>query len=206
MNFRKSSNIPALHFLLGDLPIEAKIHQDVFSLFFSVWRNPDSKIHSILKYLLETSESNSRTWSIHIKYLAEKYGHPALYHLITTHEVQKSRIHLKMLAGDYLTYEVKSNQSGGSPHCRSCDPPSPIENMAHILSSCSAYDDIKQRMLPELESVCAQSKSNLDFSKIKQNNETLCQFLLDPTSFNLQQRIHRNDPLEEIFFKFSRDY
>ena len=223
----------------------AQLSPSLFSLFFSVWRNPNIKINSILKYLLETSESNSRTWSIHIKYLAEKYGlmdpllclnkcdapskseykktvkikisayyeknlrisaennsrmkylhvslsglngrrHPALDHLITTHEVQKSRIHLKMLAGDYLTYEVKSNQSGGSPHCRSCNTPSPIENMAHILSLCGAYDDIKKRMLPELESVCAQSKSHLDFSKIKQNNETLCQFLLDPTSFNLQ--------------------
>ena len=57
-----------------ELPIEAKIHQDVFSLFFSVWRNPDSKIYSILKYLLEVSVSSSRTWSIHIKYLSKKYG------------------------------------------------------------------------------------------------------------------------------------
>ena len=185
MNFSKCSNIPALHFLLGELPIEAKIHQDVFSLFFSVWRNPDSKIYSILKYLLEISESSSRTWSIHIKYLSEKYGlmdpldclnnldapskseykknikikiaayyeqslrtsaeknsrmkylnvslsglngkrHPALNNLISSHEVKKSRIHLKMLAGDYLTYKVKSKQSGGSPSCISCDSPSLI--------------------------------------------------------------------------------
>ena len=69
-----------------------------------------------------------------------------------------------MLAGDYLTYEVKSNQSGGSSSCRSCDSPSPIENMAHILTTCEAYSDIKQRMMPELDDLCSQSKSNVDFS------------------------------------------
>ena len=36
---------------------------DVFSLFYSVWTNPDSEIFSIVKYL----------WSGHIKYLSQKY-------------------------------------------------------------------------------------------------------------------------------------
>ena len=31
-NLSKSSNITALHFLLGELPMEGKIHRDVFSL------------------------------------------------------------------------------------------------------------------------------------------------------------------------------
>ena len=47
-------------------------------------------------------------------------AHPALSGLITTQEVQKSRIHLKMLCGDYFSYEVKSNESGGSAPCRCC--------------------------------------------------------------------------------------
>ena len=264
LNLSKSSNISALHFLLGELPIEAKIHQDVFSLFFSVWRNPDSKIYSVVKYLLETSEDNSRTWSVHLKYLSDKYGlmdpldclkqdpppkseykelirtkvcafyenslrvlaennsrmnylnisltglrgrrHPAMHDLITSHEVQKSRIHLKMLAGDYLTYEVKSNQSGGSSHCRSCTSPSPSENLVHILTSCGAYSDIRDRMMSELQLLCAMSKSDIDFQQICSDNETLCQFLLDPTSFNLTQRVHQNDPAVSEMFKFSRDY
>ena len=115
-----------------------------------------------MKYLLETSSENSRTWSVHLQYLSQKYElpdpleclradplvksqfkeniltkisayyekslrenaakrskmlylnvslsglrgrhHPALAGIITTQEVQKSRIHIKMLAGDYLTY------------------------------------------------------------------------------------------------------
>ena len=44
--------------------------------------------------------------------------HPVLSGVFTTHEVKKSKIHIKMLAGDYLTYEMRANRSGGSPHCK----------------------------------------------------------------------------------------
>ena len=221
LNFSKSSNIPALHFLLGELPIEGQIHRDVFSLFFSVWSNPNTKIYSIVKYLLENSAENSRTWSIHLKYLSQLYGlkdpseclqmdpkgksqykeeiltkifafheknlrtmasnnsrmkylhvsltglrgrqHPALAGIVTTISVQKSRIHLKMLAGDYFTYEMKSNHSGGSPHCRCCPntpcSPSPPETIQHIISSCVSYIEIRNRIQKYLLSV--QFKHNL---------------------------------------------
>ena len=69
-----SAPTPAIHFLTGELPIEGKIHMDIFSLFFSVWRNPDSKIYEIVKYIVKNSSENSRTWIIHLKYLCEKYG------------------------------------------------------------------------------------------------------------------------------------
>ena len=140
-------------------------------MFFCVWRNPDSKMYSILKYLLETSSENSRTWAVLLCHLSLRYGlpdpteclkndpplksvykehihtkicahyentlivkaenssnmlylnvsltglrgkrHPALLNIITTHEVKKARIHIKMLVEDYLTYEIKANQSGG---------------------------------------------------------------------------------------------
>jgi hypothetical protein len=132
--------------------------------------------------------------------------HPALSDIITTTEVQKSRIHLKMLAGDYFTYEVKSNQSGGSPHCRCCPTPSPKEDLAHILTRCGAYADIRKRMMPEFQNICNQSKSNLNFQQICSEHVTLCQFILDPASFNLRNRVHMNDPILSQLFKLSRDY
>ena len=73
MNFSRNSNIPALHFLIGDLPIEGQIHRDIFSLFYSVWSNPQSKIYALIKYLLQTSPPNSRTWAVHVRFLAQKY-------------------------------------------------------------------------------------------------------------------------------------
>ena len=74
LNLSKCASIPAIHFLLGELPIEAKIHRDIFSLFYSVWSNPDSKIYYIVKYLLQTSPEKSRTWSCHLRNLCKKYG------------------------------------------------------------------------------------------------------------------------------------
>ena len=74
LTLSKTSNISALYFLLGELPMEAKIHRDLFSLFYSVWYNPDSKIYQIVKYLLENSPENSRTWAVHLRYLSSKYG------------------------------------------------------------------------------------------------------------------------------------
>jgi hypothetical protein len=34
--------VPALYFLTGELPVEARIHRDVFSLFYNIWVNPQS--------------------------------------------------------------------------------------------------------------------------------------------------------------------
>ena len=76
LSLSKVSSTPALHFLLGDLPIEGKIHRDIFSLFYSIWRNPNTKIYNIIKHLLETTENNSRTWAAHIRYLSSKYSLP----------------------------------------------------------------------------------------------------------------------------------
>ena len=47
LNLSKSAPTPAIHFMLGELPMEGKIHRDMFSLFFGVWCNPDTQISSI---------------------------------------------------------------------------------------------------------------------------------------------------------------
>ena len=183
LSLSERSPIPALYFLTGEIPMSGRIHRDVFSIFYSIWRNPDTKIHSIVKYLLEESCENSRTWSVHVRNLALKYGipdpllllnsdpmskesfkemistrivsyfegemrdkslnnsqmrylnvsisglsgahHPAISGVTTLTDVKQMRPHLKMLSGDYLTYQTRSEQSGGSPDCRLC--PASIE-------------------------------------------------------------------------------
>ena len=69
-----SAPTPSIHFLTGELPIEGKIHQDIFSVFFSIWSNPDTKIYTIVKYLLQHCSENSRTWSMHVRHLSRRYG------------------------------------------------------------------------------------------------------------------------------------
>ena len=133
--------------------------------------------------------------------------HPALSGLLTTKQVSQARIHLKMLAGDYFTYSVKSKQSGGSPYCRSCTPPEQKEeDILHILAVCDKYSDIRDRMLPQFHALCMQAKSNVKFEEMRSQFDTLTQFILDPSSFNLEMRIHLSDPILPDIFQLSRDY
>ena len=268
LKLSKSSSIPAIHFLTGELPIEGKIHRDMFSLFFSIWNNPNTKIYQIVKCL---SPENSRTWSVFLRYISKLYGledplqclyrdppkkseyrekvltkitafhekelrqqvasnslmtylnvsisglrgrhHPSLSYMLTTQDVKKSQPHIKMLCGDYFTYEKRSNQSGGSPHCRSCfltnqesETPKPSENLIHILTECSAYSHIRDRILPEFSLLCQQSDAKINFDSISLEKATPCQLILDPISINLKSRINVNDPLLRQFFKLSRDF
>ena len=50
------------------------------------------------------------------------------------------------------------------------------------------------------------SRSKLEFDKIYNDDEIFCQFVLDPSSFNLNKRIHMNDPILDQMFYLSRDY
>ena len=254
----------ALYFLCGELPIVGKIHRDLFSLFYSVWNNPDTKIYQVVKYLLSSACDNSRTWSVFLKHLSLRYEldepskcllkdppkkseykeliltkitayyerklradaegnscldylnvsvtglrgrrHPAISGLITTEEVKTSRCHLKMLCGDYLTYKKKSDQSGGSPHCRVCGDPNTSEDISHILTSCSAYDEVRNKKLEEIELLCNSNEPKVNFASILGEKKSLCQFILDPTSLNLGERINPSDKNLNNFFKVSRSY
>ena len=100
-----------------------------------------------------------------------------------------------MSAGDFLTYQIRADRSGGLPHCRSCPENSPKnENLDHILTECLAYQEVRERIFPDIFEVCKMTKSKFSFKDFLRNNQTLCQFLLDPTSFNLEKRIHIDDP------------
>ena len=254
----KQASTAGIHFLTGELPIEAKLHRDVFSVFFSVWNNPAAKIYDIVKYLLSSSNDDSRTWAVYVRQISGQYGledplsclrrdpptkstfkadvdarikafyenelrrksemkyfnismhglsgrhHPALSGLVTVQDVKKSRSHIKMLIEDYYTYQMKSEHSGGSPNCRLCPDEKP-EDICHILTFCSSYNDIRTRILEEYSYLCLQNSSNINFSELISDSEILCQFILDPSSFNLKNRIHLNDPQLGSFFQISRD-
>ena len=71
LNLSKSSNIPAHHFLLGELPIKAKIHKDMFSHFYSDWKIlivKFSRLWNIYwRTLQKTVEPGQFTWDISLK-------------------------------------------------------------------------------------------------------------------------------------------
>ena len=49
------SPISPLYCLLGELPIEATLYMDIFTLIWNIWTNPQTKIHKIPTYLLMMS-------------------------------------------------------------------------------------------------------------------------------------------------------
>ena len=99
-----------------------------------------------------------------ITIFSQEKHHPALTGIITVTDVKKCRHHIKMLVGDLFTYVKKSERTGGSPHCRLC-----LENLnetvSHILTYCSAYSDIRSRILEEFAYLCMISESGVDFKK-----------------------------------------
>ena len=72
-----TSPIPALHFLLGELPVEGLLHIRTLGLFYNLWSNPNITIFSIVKYILKMSKENSTTWANHIRILCLRYGLPS---------------------------------------------------------------------------------------------------------------------------------
>ena len=76
LKISQSSPTPALYFLLGELPLEANLHMDVFSLFYNIWSNKDTVAFSILKYVLQMGDEKSLTWSIHARSLFKLYNLP----------------------------------------------------------------------------------------------------------------------------------
>ena len=125
--------------------------------------------------------------------------------MYTTWEVKRSRSHLKFLSGNYLTYKIKSDQSGGSPRCRICETVC-NETYSHLISTCQGLEDERQKILPEFEKLCSQAQTNINFQNLLVDEHTLCQFIIDPTSLNLSTRISLQDPVVPELFKLTRDF
>ena len=143
--------------------------------------------------------------------------HPALCGIDTTREVEKLRPHLKMLTGDYLTYSrIALDRGTGDPCCRICRSEQPLltsppETIAHILTECRGTSEVRERIFPELLTELSGAKPDHvylthppSFHKLDQN---LAQFILDCTSFNLdnQLRISTNNIGISNIFRITRD-
>ena len=110
-----------------------------------------------------------------------------------------------MLVGNYYTYSDRAAQSGGTGQCRIC-PSGQIEDISHVLTQCSATEDVRKNILNEVETITRKAKSSVDFTAVTNNNITLTQFILDCTSLNLEngERIHINDPHVTVLFNMTR--
>ena len=119
--------------------------------------------------------------------------HPVLSGLLTTQEVTRSRVHIKMLAGDYPCSAYLATDRLQDPSCQLCQSlfphyPSPAEDMVHLLARCRATADTRTRILPDFFNIISKhfpSNAILDHP----NQTHLTQLILDPTSLNLPMSI-----------------
>ena len=59
--------------------------------------------------------------------------------------------------------------------------------------------------LEEMSELCLVARSKLNLQEILCDPNTLTQFILDPTSFNLKSRVDIGDPIVTPLFNLSRD-
>ena len=150
------------------------------------------------------AETNSKMKWFNVSMLGlQGTCHPLLDDVVTAHEVKKLRCQLRMLCGDFYSFSVKAEQTGNSPHCRLCE--APVEDLPHILASCTATAEPRQRTICDLEQLLTIQTSDSeiftkvlseeDFSQLVNSDNIFTQFLVDPTSFNLpdKYRINVND-------------
>ena len=134
--------------------------------------------------------------------------HPALLNITTPREVEKLRVHLKFLTGDFLTYQRRAkDRNSADSHCRIC--PATCEDIPHVLTECKGTAEVRQRLLPDLLNIVCSINPNshlLDYPRV--DKKTLTQFILDSGSPNLDNdsRISYDHPSSPEVFRISRDW
>ena len=140
------------------------------------WREKAAK-NSKLKYLnVQTTGLTGRV-------------HPVVSGILSTQEVVRARVHVRMLAGDFPCYAHIATDRNSDPACRLCrylspERPAPTEDMTHLLVMCRATAETRTRLLPELLNIIAAQSPNNDILN-NPNHTNLAQLILDPTSLNL---------------------
>ena len=77
LKLSQSSPTIALYFLLGELPVEGRLHIHTLGLFHNLWCNKNTTVFSAVRYILKMCNSSSLTWSNHINNLCYQYGLPS---------------------------------------------------------------------------------------------------------------------------------
>ena len=135
-----------------------------------------------------------RYFNIQLHGIAQR-PHPVLHNILNVQEAKKLRLHLKFLTCDLFS------MSDAYATCKLC-PCHPNLSEEHVLISCVATKDIKDRLFPELMVSIAQAHpENKILSYIPP--PWIPKFVLDCTSFNLpvDMRVPAYNPfISEIYF------
>ena len=132
------------------------------------------------------AENNSKMNYFNVKMLGlSGKPHPIFSNILDSRDIPKLRIHLKFLTGDVLCQERLHIDQGIDPKCRLC--PAACENYTHILTQCRVTADVRQRLHPELLNLVHIVDPACEITSCV-TDEILTQFIIDPSSMNLQNK------------------
>ena len=134
--------------------------------------------------LRKLAEGNSKMEFLNVRLhgLSGK-PHPIIAGITDSRDIQKLRAHVKFLTGDILTGERLAKDRGTDPKCRICSASN--DNIVHIMTQCRGTSDIRERLHADLMNTVAQIDDKNMVLEHGTTDETLTQFVLDPSSMNL---------------------
>ena len=137
---------------------------------------------------------------------AQLYGlsgllHPALQHIQDTRDCKKLRSHLKFLTCDIVPHTPVT------PACSLCDSCSTV-TVEHIVVSCKALSEVRNRIFPELINTVSQVQPMSGILSYNIPAPIMTQFILDCASFNLPDtiRIPVHNPRISEIYRVARDF
>ena len=95
-------------------------------------------------------------------------------------------------------------QSGGSPLCLLCENDSHPETLEHLIAKCEGLSDIRLRIIDNMTKICQEAGININLRAY--SSSQLTQFILDPSSNNLKERVSISHPILPSIFHLSRDF
>ena len=102
LKLSNSSPVPSLYFLTGELPIAGRLHIDLLCMFYTILSNLQTKLFTMVRYILMMTDENSTTWSQHVRLLCRQYELPDPL-LMTQNSIIPSKISWKQLVTTKVT-------------------------------------------------------------------------------------------------------
>ncbi len=73
---------PAVYLLLGVLPLEARIHKKVLTLFVNILQRAGSVEEQVIRRQLATKSMNSHSWTVMLRKIFQQYELPSVYEVL----------------------------------------------------------------------------------------------------------------------------
>ena len=96
--------LPAVHLLLGTLPLGAELHKRHLSLLYSIINSNNQTFHQFLRRIIVFCEDQPGSFLHRVKMILEKYGRPSIEQLIHEHPTKLQwKRQTKSALADYWT-------------------------------------------------------------------------------------------------------